>query len=71
MDKSLARFVIVDNEEGKFIFYNIHHIINDATTRTIINKELKQILMGELDDEIDLGFVYASRDSFNSKYDNK
>ena len=71
LDKSLARFVIVDNEEGKFIFYNIHHIINDATTRTIINKELKQILMGELDDEIDLGFVYASRDSFNSKYDNK
>ncbi len=71
LDKSLARFVIVDNENGRSIYYNVHHVITDATTRTLINKELKQALMGELDDNIDLGFVYASRDSFESQYSSK
>ena len=71
LDKSLSRFYIVDNDKSKFVFYDLHHIISDATTRTLINKDLKQALMGELDDEIDLGFAYASRDSFESKYDPK
>ena len=71
LDKSLAAFIIVDSEAGKSIIYNVHHIISDATTATLINKELEQALMGKLDDEIDLGFVYASRDSFEVQYDNK
>ncbi|WP_407422907.1 amino acid adenylation domain-containing protein [Methanobrevibacter sp.] len=71
LDKSLARFFIVNNEDSKFVFYDIHHIISDATTLTLINKELEQALIGQLDDEIDLGFAYASRDSFESKYDYK
>ena len=71
LDKSLARFYIVDNKDEKFVFYDMHHIISDATTRTIINRELHQALIGKLDDSIDLGFVYASRDSFESRYDNR
>ncbi|WP_405295390.1 D-alanine--poly(phosphoribitol) ligase subunit DltA [Methanobrevibacter sp.] len=71
LDKSLAAFIIVDSEADKSIIYNVHHIISDATTATLINKGLELALMGKLDDEIDLGFVYASRDSFEVQYDNK
>ena len=71
LDKSLARFFIVDNEENKFVFYDIHHMISDATSHTIIKNELKQALMGKLDDTVDFGFVYASHNSFESKYDEK
>jgi hypothetical protein len=53
LDKSLAAFIIVDSEAGKSIIYNVHHIISDATTATLINKGLEQALMGKLDDEID------------------
>ena len=64
LNKSLARFYIVENNENKIIFYDMHHIINDATSVTIINKDLNDALSGKLDDNLDLGFVYASRDSF-------
>ena len=71
LSKSLARFYIVDNEDSKIVFYDMHHIISDATSRTIINKELKLALMGKLDNKIDWGFVYANHDSFESQYDYK
>ncbi|MER2014298.1 MAG: AMP-binding protein, partial [Methanobrevibacter sp.] len=71
LDKSLARFYIMDNEENKFVFYDIHHMISDATSHKIIKNELNQALMGKLDDAVDLGFVYASMDSFESQYGDK
>ena len=71
LNKCLSRFFIVDNSKGKFIFYDMHHCISDATSRTIINNELADALMDNLDDAVDLGFVYASRDSFESKFDSK
>ncbi|MBQ2831509.1 non-ribosomal peptide synthetase [Methanobrevibacter sp.] len=71
LDKFLARFYILDNEQKKFVFYDMHHIISDATSCTIINKELRQALLGKLDDNVDLGFAYASRNSFESHYNHK
>ena len=68
LEKSLARFFIIDNDEHRFIFYDIHHIINDATSLRIIQEELNGILNGEYDDSIDWGFVYASEDSFEFKF---
>ena len=68
LDRSLARFFIL---KDRSVFYDMHHIISDATSRTIINKELKEALRGELDDTVDLGFAYASRDSFESRFDAK
>ena len=68
LNKSLAHFVIINNDDGKFIFYDIHHIINDATTRNIINSKLNTILSGELIDDVDLGFIYASNESFEAKF---
>ena len=69
LNKSLCRFYIVEDERSLFIFYDIHHIINDATSTTIINKELTEALRGDLSDEIDLGFVYNNDNSFNSKFE--
>ena len=69
LNESLASFYIIKNDDGQFIFYDMHHIINDATSRTIINKELVLALEDKLDDDVDLGFVYASRDSFNSQFE--
>ena len=66
---SLIRFFIINNPEGIKIFYDMHHMISDATTTAIIDKELNMALSGELDDNIDYGFLYASRDSFESKFD--
>ena len=68
LDKSLARFFIVDNKYGMFIVYDMHHIISDATSKTIINRDLELALSGKLDKDVDLGFVYASRDSFDSQF---
>ena len=68
LDKTMARFFIIENDNSRFIFYDMHHIISDATSRTIINRELDEILRGNSEDTIDLGFVYASKDSFESKY---
>ena len=69
LDKSLARFFIAANDDGKFIFYDMHHIINDATTGMLILKELDEIFNGEFDDTIDLGFAIESFYSFESKFD--
>ncbi|WP_407432192.1 AMP-binding protein, partial [Methanobrevibacter sp.] len=68
LEKNLARFFIVNNKDTKFIFYDIHHIINDATSRTIINSELKAISNNEFDRDVDLGFIYESEDSFEAKF---
>ena len=64
LEKSLSRFFIVDNDEGMCVVYDMHHVISDATSRTIINRDLGLALNGKLDDGLDLGFVYASCDSF-------
>ena len=68
--ESLARFYIRDNDGNKSIIYDLHHVINDATSCTVIDDELTSIFEGNFDDSIDLGFVYTSRDSFDSKFDN-
>ncbi|MCR5027402.1 MAG: AMP-binding protein, partial [Methanobrevibacter sp.] len=67
LEKSLSRFFIIDGDK-KEIVYDIHHVIHDATSSTIINRELVDALDGNLDTGIDLGFVYASRDSFESQF---
>ena len=69
LEKYLVRFFIIDNEYSKSIAYDIHHIINDATGYGIIENDLNAAFEGELDDDVDLGFVYASFDSFDSKFD--
>ena len=65
LSESLARFYIIRTDEGMRVFYDMHHIISDATSRTIINRDLALALDGELDVSRDLGFVFASRDSFD------
>ena len=69
LEKYLARFFIIDKEDTPLIFYDIHHIINDAFGFNIIKNDLTAALEGDLDDTLDLGFVYASRDSFESKFE--
>ena len=68
LDKSLARFFIICNGENRFIFYDLHHIISDATNDLIIDREFDSIFKGIFDNNIDFGFVYASCDSFESKF---
>ena len=68
LNKGLARFFIIKNDEGKFIVYDMHHIISDATSRGIIDRDLNLAFNGDLDSEVDLGFVYASRNSFESRF---
>ncbi|WP_296888834.1 non-ribosomal peptide synthetase [uncultured Methanobrevibacter sp.] len=70
LNESLARFYIIENNNAKSIFYDMHHIISDATSRNIINKEMSLAFEGKLDSSVDLGFVYASRDSFDSEFEN-
>ena len=70
LDKSLARFSIIETDENKYIFYDFHHMINDATSRTVVYEDLNSIFDGTFDDTVDFGFVYASRDSFESKFSN-
>ena len=69
LNEYLARFYIVQNKESKVVFYDMHHIICDATSRTIINKELSLALDGKLNPMVDMGFVFDSRDSFGSKFE--
>ena len=71
LNEYLARFYIIDNMESKSIFYDVHHLINDATSCKIINDEFDSIFNGNFDDMIDLGFVYSSRDSFDSKFEDR
>uniref|UniRef100_UPI00388DB6AC amino acid adenylation domain-containing protein n=1 Tax=Methanobrevibacter sp. TaxID=66852 RepID=UPI00388DB6AC len=70
LNESLARFYIVDDGKSKIIYYNIHHIISDATTKTVINNNLNDILNKKSDSKIDTGFIKASLDAFESKYKN-
>ena len=69
LNKSLARFFIINNGNAKSIYYNVHHMISDATTCAIIDRDLNSALNGVLDDDVDLGFLQASRDSFESKFE--
>ena len=71
LNESLARFYIIDNDESKSIFYDVHHLINDATSGNLINEDLSNIFSGDFDDTLDLGFLYSSRDSFNIKFENR
>ncbi|MCR5026166.1 MAG: amino acid adenylation domain-containing protein, partial [Methanobrevibacter sp.] len=68
LEKSLSNFFIIDNDDEKGIFFNIHHIISDATSESIVVRDLLDALDGNLDEEVDLGFVYASRNSFESQF---
>ena len=69
LSKSLARFFIVENGDGKSIFYDIHHIINDATTSSLIADELSEFFEGDFSDDVDVGFAIESFNSFESKFD--
>lgn len=68
LDESLIRFYIVQKEDGIDIIYDMHHIIGDATTKSIINGDLENALNGKLDNEVDYGFLYASRDAFEAEF---
>jgi amino acid adenylation domain-containing protein len=69
LEKSLSRFNIIDKNEEKKVFFEAHHIINDAVGCTIVERELINALEDNLDEGIDLGFVHASYDSFKSKFE--
>ncbi|WP_407374929.1 amino acid adenylation domain-containing protein [Methanobrevibacter sp.] len=69
LDEHLARFFIVDNDEGKFVFYDMHHIISDATCDGIISKEFYSALKANLNSDVDYGFVQASNDTFESRFE--
>jgi len=69
LNKSLARFQIMENKNEKYIFFDIHHIINDATGCKIIKEDIEKALKGELDETKDFGFVYESHNSFDSKFE--
>ncbi|MBQ2612572.1 MAG: amino acid adenylation domain-containing protein [Methanobrevibacter sp.] len=67
LNKSLVRFFI--SADSKLVGYDMHHIISDANSKIILNRDLTLALNGQLDeDDVDFGFVYASRDSFESKF---
>ena len=68
LEEYLARFYIIYQKDYKCIFYDIHHIINDAVGFKIIKNDLNKAFNGNLDISIDLGFVYASRDSFEDQF---
>ena len=68
LGKCLAHFFIIDKKDCRYIFYDIHHVINDAVGFNIIKNDLLDGFSGNMSPEIDLGFVYASRDSFESKF---
>ena len=60
LNKNLTRFYIVNNDEGRFILYDMHHIISDASSRIIINNELEDILNGKIDNKTDLDLKKAN-----------
>ena len=69
LERHLARFFIIDNGKSKRIVYDIHHVINDAIGCIIIRNDFIDAFEGNLDEDVDLGFLYASRDSFESKFE--
>ena len=68
LEDTLARFYIINTPEQKSIFFDIHHIISDATTLSVIINDLNAALDNNLDSSVDLGFVYSSYDFFDSKF---
>lgn len=68
LKNNLARFYIINTSEQKSIFFDIHHIISDATTLSVIINDLNDALDDKLDNTVDLGFVYSSYDFFDSKF---
>ena len=69
LERYLARFFIIGNEKSNRIVYDIHHVINDAIGYTIIGNNFTGAFEGNLNKDVDLGFLYASRDSFESKFE--
>lgn len=69
LERYLARFFIIGNEKSNRIVYDIHHVINDAIGYTIIGNNFTDAFEGNLNKDVDLGFLYASRDSFESKFE--
>ena len=68
LNEYLARFFIIEKEEGIKILYDIHHIITDATSCKLLDKEFDDAFNGNHEDNLDLGFLKESNDSFNSKF---
>ena len=68
LEKSLSRFFIIGDNSRRSVFYELHHLIADATSCGIIQKDFYDALNGVLDDSVDLGFVHSSYDFFNSKF---
>ena len=57
LNNNLYRFVIYKTDEGNFLFMDLHHIINDGTSETIIFKELEKAIDGvELEKEQYTGY---------------
>ena len=71
LEKSLSRFYIIDKNEEKTVFFEAHHIINDAVGCTIVENDLINVLKDNLDDAVDLAFIHASYDSFKSKFESR
>ena len=46
LNNILYRFVIYNTNEGNYLFMDLHHIINDGTSETIIFKELEKAIDG-------------------------
>ena len=67
-NESLCRFWIINDSDNLVVFYDMHHLISDATSRTIINSELKACFHGDFDDSLDLGFLYDADNSFTNKF---
>ena len=68
LEKYLARFFIINGTYCRYIFYDIHHIINDGVGFSIIKKDLTDAFNGNLNATQDLGFVNAGYDSFESQF---
>ena len=69
LNENLARFYIIDTPDRKAIFFDLHHIISDATTLSVIIRDLNSALKeGDISGDVDLGFVYSSYDFFDAKF---
>ena len=68
MEKNLSRFFIIDKKNSYHIFYDIHHVINDGVGFKIIGNNLADAFEDCLNPARDVGFVYASLDSYESEF---
>ncbi|MCQ2088403.1 MAG: condensation domain-containing protein, partial [Bacilli bacterium] len=64
--KSLTRFYIVKDKDNTYIAYDMHHMISDATSRTLINHEL----INGIDSNFDLGFIKKAQQGLKNQYSN-